>query len=300
MEKQHWVQDLFPPRFSLEDLFVRNSAQVLQFSERFAAGRAKRIEYIYLQETKNFQQQKKAKRKKYTEGLIVHKVTPIEDQVVQNHLQLHKSASLCKTLPHRMEELNVPSAERPTDLCKNTEQCMIKAQLGLTHSQMLQLKANCKQLEQILEKRGTELCKAQQELQGRALTHIHNVQEIYAKDLQIQILREDLQNELMNVSKLRSEVQQARLEAQEFQMGKQRLLWSLEQQALQHQLEKAVLVQKVKLQSATELNKLQLELDVVKVELQAEKCQNARNKKDLELLCKHFACLISSNSNYQC
>ncbi|XP_051878508.1 coiled-coil domain-containing protein 160 [Pristis pectinata] len=299
MEKQHWLQELFPPRFSAEDLFVRDNSQVLLLSERFAASRAKRIECIYQQEIKYFQEQKKTKRKAHIKGLIVHEVNPVKDQIGQNHLQLHKSDNSCKTPTHRMEEQCIRSAGEQKVSCQTTcqdmEQCKMKAQLALAHSQMAELKANCKELAKSLEMKGTELCKAQQELQDKALKHIHNVQEICAKDLQIQGLREDLWNELMNASKLRSEVHRARLEAQELQLGKERLLSSLEQQALQYQLEKTVLVEKIKEQSVIELKKLQMELDVVKAELRAEKHQHVRSKKDLELLRKHFASLLSSN-----
>ncbi|XP_078288212.1 coiled-coil domain-containing protein 160-like isoform X2 [Rhinoraja longicauda] len=293
MEKQHWVQQLFPPRFCAEDLFVGDHSQVLLLSERFAASRAKQIKHIYQQEIRHFHQEKKSKRKSHVAGLIVHEPSPTNDQIGQNHLQLHESHNSCQTPTHGKEELCIPSTEKQA-MCGNMEQCKMRAQLALAQTQIAELKANYKELAESLEMKGGQLRQAQQELQGRALKDNLNVQEIHAKEFQIKRLGEDLRNQLMTVSKLRSEVHKTKLKSQELQRNKERLLSSWEQQALCHQLEKAVLMEKIKEQSATDLKKLQMELDDVTAELRAEKCHSARNKKDLELLCKHLASLLSS------
>lgn len=294
MEMQHWVQQLFPSRFCAEDLFVGDHSQGLLLSERFAASRAKRIKHIYKQEIQYFHEQKKSKRKSHMAGLIVHELNPTNDQIGQNRLQLHESDNSCQTPTHGKEELCIPSTEKQA-MGADMEQCKMRAQLALAQTQIAELKANCKELAASLEMKGGQLRQAQQELQGRALKDNFNVQEIRAKEFQIKRLREDLQNELMTVSKLRSEVHKTRLKSQELQLNKERLLSSWEQQALRHQLEKAVLMEKIKEQTAIDPKKLQMELDEVKAELRAEKCHCARNKKDLELLCKHFASLLSSN-----
>ncbi|XP_067852821.1 coiled-coil domain-containing protein 160 [Heptranchias perlo] len=310
VEEQHWVQELFPPHFSTQDLLgAEFTSQPVLVSEQFAAGRAKRIENIYQQEMKNFQDERKLKRKAYLSGLIVQEPAcePASAAPVKFPGSWGDDQSVCKLDnlnisdekgTEEMEEQYIWSAEELLVLhqamCrKDSQQHTIEAQLAVAHFEAEELKADSKKLAVCLEMKETELHKTKLEIQNRTLHLGHIMQENSKKDLQIRDLKEDLQEEMATVRSLSSELQRTRLEVQDQRLRMEKLTSDWKKLSLRQEFEKVLLAEKLKEESGLELKKLQTELDVVKTELSAEEWQHAHSKKGLELLCKHFSCLPS-------
>ncbi|XP_078403868.1 coiled-coil domain containing 160 isoform X2 [Cetorhinus maximus] len=309
MDGRHWVQELFPPHFSVQDLVgVNVTLEPVLVSEHFAARRAKRIENLYQQKMKNFQQEQKLRRKAYISGLIISEAAPqasIKELKPQgyghNHAGLCKPDNSNKSIENHadgMERQHLWNTEElailhETKCRKYIEQQNLKAQLAFAYLQAEEVKASSKKLTVCLEKKEAELRKTKLELENRTLYLNHTMQESFKRDLQIRGLKEDLQEKVVTACNLSSRLQWCRLETQDLLLGKEKLISHWKQLALQHQLEKDCLVERLKGQSSLELKKLQTELDTVKAELRKEKCQHVQNKEALELLCKHFSSLPS-------
>ncbi|XP_078068116.1 coiled-coil domain containing 160 [Mustelus asterias] len=305
MEEKHWVQELFPPHFNVQDLIgVDVTLEPVLISEVFAARRAKRIENLYQQKIKNFQQEQKLRRNAYISGLIKSEAIPQASiKELESQGYCHSQVGKCKSDSSKkstensvdeVEEQHLWNTEELTVLCetkcrKAFEQQNLKAQLALAYLQAAELKASSKKLVLCLEKKETELSKIKIELQNRTLYLRHIMQGNFKKDLQIQSLKKDLQEKVLTTCNLSSQLQRSRLETQDLCLQKENLRSDLKQLALQQQLEIGHLVERLKGQSSLELKKLQTELDTVKTELSKEKYQHAQNKEALELLHKHFS-----------
>ncbi|XP_020370750.2 coiled-coil domain-containing protein 160 [Rhincodon typus] len=309
MEEHHWVEALFPPRFNMQDLIgVGVISEPVLLSENFAVRRVKRIKNIYQQNIENFQQEQKLKRKAYFSGQTVSAAntqTPIEDLKLQMYGNRHagmvkseKSDGSTENIIDGMEEQCVWNTEELTALhemkCrKDIKQQHLQAQLALAHFQAEELKTRNKKLKVCLEIKEAELHKTKLDLQNNALYLGHTMQESIKKDLQIRGLKGELQEKMVTMHNLSSQLQRNRLETQDLRLEKQKLISSWKQLEQEHQLEKVHLLERWREKSSLQLKKRQTELDTVKTELKKEKCQHAQNKQALELLRKHCSSLPS-------
>ncbi|XP_072350660.1 coiled-coil domain-containing protein 160 homolog isoform X2 [Scyliorhinus torazame] len=309
MEKIHWVEELFPPHFSVKDLVgVNVNLEPVLISEHFEGRKAKRIENLYQQKMKNFQQNQMPSRKVSVSGLIVSEATSQTSiKELKSQGDGHSHAAVCKSDNSKkstensvdgLEKQNLWNTEERTVLCetkcrKDIAQQNLNAQLALVSLQSEELKAGSKNLRVCLEKKETELSKTKLELQNKTLYLRHIVQESFRKDLEIRGLKKDVQEKVVTTSYLRSQLQQSQLEAQDLRLQKEKLSSDCKQLSWQQRFERDCLVERLKEQSNLELKKLQAELDTVKAELRKEKYQHAQNKEALDLLHKHFSSLPS-------
>ncbi|XP_060687980.1 coiled-coil domain-containing protein 160 homolog [Hemiscyllium ocellatum] len=309
MEEQHWVEALFPPHFNVQDLIGKGvTSEPVLVSENFAVRRVKRIKNIYQQKIENFQQEQKFKRKAYSSGgtaSVTDTQAPIEDlksQICGNsHVGMFKSDKSdrnAENIIDGMEEQCIWNTDELTTLHemkrrKDIKQQHLKAQLALAHYQAEELKASNKKLTVRLGIKEAELHKTKLDLQNNALYLRQTMQESVKKDLQIRGLKEDLQEKIVTMHNLSSQLQWNRLETQDCHFEKEKLISSWKQMELEHQLEKVCLLERWKEKSSLELKKRQTELDTVKTELKKERCQHAQNKQALELLHKHCSSLPS-------
>uniref|UniRef100_A0A4W3I4C9 Coiled-coil domain containing 160 n=1 Tax=Callorhinchus milii TaxID=7868 RepID=A0A4W3I4C9_CALMI len=288
-KEQHWVEELFPPHFTAQDLLAPSvHPQPILVSEQFAATRAKRIEEIYQQGIVKFQEEQKRKRKSKTSVLIVReydsKPVPSVQQV--KGIQSKKDAQSNNSVYNRSDKTIEKGIQEIEDQCiwnaqelavlrqgmhrKETEHNKTKAQMSILNSEMEELRKNSKKLTEHVDMRETALFNAKQELQIRTIHLKQIIQESFKKDSQLQALEKDLKDKRTTVSSLSKELQQTRLEVQDLKLKNKDLLIDLEKLTMQHEVEKYNLVEKAKEQGGIELKKLQMELDAMKNELKKE------------------------------
>ncbi|XP_005990428.1 coiled-coil domain-containing protein 160 [Latimeria chalumnae] len=313
-EEQHWVEELFPPHFNVEDLLGGKSHHFL-ISEKLASDRAKRVEEIYSVAVKQFQEEQKLKQKEYISKMTVREYkmdlcqTEKDSKGWQNTAE-EKRAINCKrsdmltSVEEGIKEIENHCIWTDQELAllrqamfrKDLEGHFLKTQLLAMKTELENLKAKYKNLEDDLETKDRKLSESKQEMHCRTV-HLEQIErENLKKDFELQTLKKDLQERSASMRVLNKELRQIKIQIQDLHFKNKELAQELKKLKQQHESEKLKMMEDVKIQYSLKVKKLQKEVETIKIELNTEKLQHARHISALEVLRKHFASLPLSNA----
>ncbi|XP_042333781.1 LOW QUALITY PROTEIN: coiled-coil domain-containing protein 160 [Sceloporus undulatus] len=284
---QHWLERLFPPRFSEEDFFTQVHQPEPLICEKMSLERAKRREELYNVAKAKLQEGHGLQRERSPSILMINEdKSNLEEKKMQKLKEERESiAESGETGGMSLERKRICSFKARV-VQGAFRKCLF--QLSFLKAELGELKAKCKKLvtesEQVKDElsysRKAVLCKDAQleQVQGQ------NVK----KDATIEALRRDLHEKSENTRVLKAELQKAQEEILHLDLDKKDLQLELKKLKEQQDFERKLAVEKVKLCYDMEVRKIEKELEDAKRELSTAKSLDAKNAKALEVLKKHF------------
>ncbi|XP_043935947.1 coiled-coil domain-containing protein 160 [Protopterus annectens] len=313
IKEHHWVEKLFPPRFTVEDLFSDlHQKETVLVSEKVAQQRARRIAGIYLDAVNKLQEEKKQRKECYASQKSVQQSPPkVLDggSRIENSIKMENSTPHCANAGESLEQSMEESIQEIEESCiwnaqelaalrsvmckKDPGGGHLKLQLATCETEMLELRIKWKKAVHDLEAQEREILNFRKALNCANL-HLKQVQtENAKKDQEIKSLLEGLSETEAHVRSLKKDLHQSRLEIQELNIEKKRLLEQIQMLKRQQEKESRKASEKVKIKFESQLRKLQREMETVKIELSKEKEQHSRDINALEVLKKHFVNLAA-------
>ncbi|CAI9549406.1 unnamed protein product [Staurois parvus] len=282
-KKKHWVEELFTPRFTAQDLLYETFEPDLLLSEKLAKERAQTVEGIYHAALGKLQEDEKRKRKDHLSKLIIHddetsgQKTPVTTQttICASCQKLNRSSATTvgddkKKCIWSEHELNLLRHEMSK---KHSEETRLKLQLDTCMLQLSDLKAKQKKTEQELEAVRAELAASKRYAECKSVLLKQLQKDGLKKDAEVQFLKKDLQDKAGMLQNCTNSLQKARKETQDLQLQNNDLEDELKSLRQQQGLEKIFAVENMKLQFSRKVNKLREEIESIKAEREKQRPQ---------------------------
>ncbi|KAJ1198389.1 hypothetical protein NDU88_002230 [Pleurodeles waltl] len=307
-KEEHWVQRLFSPQFTVQDLFEPPGGEDSLTFEKRSKERAKKVEKIYNLATKKIQEEEKRKRKDYISKMIVHECEP---KLPEKDSDSKNTTTACKNTTLYSGDSNFGSdIEDYEDICiwkskdlaiirqemreKHLELKAQKIQLLNLNAEIAELKTKYKKTEEAYENVQQALSLSKRKSQCYAL-HVQQLEkDNLKKDLELQAAKEELKEKSKTVSNLSRDLHKAKMEIQSLVLQNKDLQKQGIQSKQQQEIRNVALIEKEKLQYSLHLKKLHQEMETIREEMNREKLLHARNLSALDLLRKHFSSLPTS------
>ncbi|KAM9324030.1 coiled-coil domain-containing protein 160 [Gastrophryne carolinensis] len=265
-EKKHWVEELFTPHFTVQDLFLETLEPEL-LSERLARERAKKTEGIYQAALGKLQEAEKQRRKEHLSNLIVQEA-PAAAQC--------SSCASCQKLSHSTS-VDGPStpciwSERELKLLrkemqeKHAEESQLKLHLNACKLELSQLQAKQKRSEEDLEAAWAELSATKRagKCKGVLLQQIQK--DSAQKDAELQSLKRELHEYRLKTSNLTNSLSKANREILDLQLHNRDLEQDLHKLKQQQGLHNVFTIESMNQKFSRKVNHLRGEIDAAKAE----------------------------------
>ncbi|XP_068105675.1 coiled-coil domain-containing protein 160 [Hyperolius riggenbachi] len=273
-EKKHWVEELFAPRFTVQDLLHETFEPDLLLSEKLAKERAKTVEGIYQTELKKLQEEEKRKQKECLSRLIVQdyessaQETPATTQggkCASCHrpngtASIVGDSSSCIWNEH---ELNLLRREMKK---KDAEGTQLKLHLNACRLELSELKAKQKETEQELEALRAELAASKRANECKSVLLKQMQTNDTKKDAELQFVKKDLHEHRAKLSNITNSLGKAREEIQDLQLQNKDLEEEFNTLKQQQSLKNILAMEKMKLKFSGEVNKLRGEIESIRAE----------------------------------
>lgn len=280
-KKKHWVEELFAPRFTAQDLFYETFEPDLLLSEKLAKERAKTVKVIYQAALDELQEDEKQKRKDKLSKLIIRdyessaQKTPATAQntTCASCQKLNGSSATTAGVDNNRciwseQEINLLRHE----MSKNhNEGTRLKLQLEACKLALSELKDKQTKTEQELEAAKAELAASKRYTECKSVFLKQMQKDGLKKDAEIEFLKKDLQDKAGMLQKLASSFHKARKEMQDLQLQNNDMEYELKTLRRQKGLENIFAVENMKLQFSRKVNKLREEIESVKAEREKQK-----------------------------
>ncbi|XP_018420902.1 PREDICTED: coiled-coil domain-containing protein 160 [Nanorana parkeri] len=270
-QKKHWVEELFTPRFTAQDLFYETFEPDLLLSEKLAKERAKAVQGIYQASLCKLQADEKLKRKE----TLCKRITQDYESSAQKKPTTTQS-STCAAC----QKLNSNSTDTVGDnkcIWSEQELKLLRHEMNKTHSEgtqlklqldaykleLSQLKAKQKETKRELEAVRAELAASKRYTESKSVLLKQMQKEGAKKDAELQFLKKDLQDKTLMVHNLTNGLQKARKGMQDLQLQNNDLEYELKSLKQQQGLENIFAVENMKLKFSRKVNKLRKEIDSI-------------------------------------
>ncbi|XP_067404126.1 coiled-coil domain-containing protein 160 isoform X2 [Emydura macquarii macquarii] len=257
---KHWVEKLFSPHFSAQDFFSQAHQHESLSFEKLALERAKRVEEIYNMAIKEFQEEKRLKRKECLSKFIVREYEPnIVDAKINiskketegdsaccgaGNLDVGTEESLKKTEGHciwNAKEL----ADLRQEMHKNhVEGVSLKLQLSSLNAELVDLKAKYKKIQVDFENAEQEFLNSKKEVRCKNAQLQHIRKDNLKKDFELQALKQHLRELSAHIRNLNEELLQAREEIQSLNLKNKDLQEEVKKLKQQHDLGNKISIEK--------------------------------------------------------
>lgn len=280
-QKKHWVEELFAPRFTAQDLFYETFEPDLLLSEKLAKERAKTVKGIYQAALRELKEDEKQKQKDKLSKLI------IRDYESSNQ---KAPATAQNTTCASCQKSNVSSSTTVGDdnnrciwseheinllrheMSKNhSEGTRLKLQLEACKLELSELKAKQKKTEQELEAARAELAASKRYAECKSVFLKQMQKDGLKKDAEIQFLKKDLQDRAGMLQNLTSSLYKARKEMQDLQLQNNDMEYELKTLRQQQGLQNIFAVENMKLQFSRKVNNLREEIESIKAEREKQR-----------------------------
>ncbi|XP_069468928.1 coiled-coil domain-containing protein 160 isoform X1 [Ambystoma mexicanum] len=310
-KEEHWVERLFSPHYSVQDFFDEPCQTESLSSEKQCMERAKRVEKIYNLTTKKIQEEEKRKRKDYISKQIVHESRPKpsgKDADNKNVKTIYRGTPLYSgdsnfgsgTEDHEdtciwtAKELAVLQREMSK---KGREVESQRIQLISLNAEIAELKGKLKKTEEAYEKAERDLVLSNRKTTCYAISMQQLEKENFKKDLELQVVREELKEKSKTISSLNKDLQKAKMDIQSLVLQNKDYQKQAIELKQQQEIRNLAFKEKEKLQYRLHLKKMNQEIEAIREEMNHEKLQHARNLGALDLLRKHFSSLPDSKTS---
>ncbi|XP_030621425.1 coiled-coil domain-containing protein 160 homolog [Chanos chanos] len=309
LDARHWVEKLFPPHFTLEDLMKdvgsrsaktrTSAAEPCPTTERFSEtaeyhGRLKKQE-IYLAALRDFHQgEEQLKRKILREQISweakeTGKQHPID---VTDENPADSPSPDCNEEFHRGEtsiwnEWDISQFRKA--MCEvERDRRRLKMQLRYTEEKLNKELEKRKQLQELLDERENQLTFSRKQAAQQALLVKTLQTESQTKAIQINMLATEAKEKATEAAKWRTSLRNLKEETQQIKQECSNLAWEVQRLQEQQKSEMKRQTEAVRLEHEAAMQRLQREVMQVRAELSAERASHARSRNALELLRKHF------------
>ncbi|XP_053130038.1 coiled-coil domain-containing protein 160 isoform X2 [Hemicordylus capensis] len=300
---QHWLEKLFPPRFSEEDFFSQVHQPEPLICEKLASERARRIKGLYNMAVTKFQEEKRPQRKESPSSLIIKRreaglegtkiniskeKTEADSAWRTTNLDVGSEESIAETEGHCIWKAKECTALRREMHREHLGSLSLKLQLPFLKAELAELKAQRQKLVAGFEEAKQELSQSRKEALCKAAQLEEIQKQSRNKDAKIEALERELLEKSGRVRSFSKELQQAREEILRLELHKKDLQWELEKLKEERGFENKLSIAKAKLQHDEEIKKIQRELEEANRALASERALNTKHAAALEMLKKHF------------
>lgn len=302
---QHWLERLFPPRFSSEDFLSQSHEPDPLICEELASERARRLAGIYNMALVKFNEERTSSRKEPVSKLVVTEFEPglagtkgdISKEESEGdsacwgptNSEAESKGSTGETEGHCIWKAREFATLREEMHKEHLQSISLKLQLSLLKEELAGLKAKCKHLVAEFEAAKEELSRSQKEIlcQGAQIGHLQK--QSLRKDSTIKALKQEIQKKSTTIDSLKGDLHWARGETLRLGLIRKDLQQELKELKEQQDFKAKLAAEKATLPYEAERRQMQRDLEDAKRALEAEKASNAKNSKALETLKKHFS-----------
>ncbi|TRZ02027.1 hypothetical protein DNTS_024185 [Danionella cerebrum] len=274
----HWVENLFPPRFTFQNLLESLSTQQYESSKDPPVNQARAVEEPH----------RSSRRKLYQAAL--QEVQQMEMEQKKEALGVHdlrgsnsgqNEIELCLWNEKDLSKLRVGFAEVKRDRWQLKQQLnCAEEQLKAEHKKRMWLQSKVEMLED-------QLSIYQKKITHQDLEIKHLKSESQALKGQIQTLTTEVREKVEEADQWKTTLQKAIEDMQEVEQERVKLAWELERQQARwrsegERLDKAAQIEPVLLRLESSLRQTQADLD-------AERERHTRSRTALDIFQRHFS-----------
>ncbi|XP_055035055.2 coiled-coil domain-containing protein 160 homolog [Misgurnus anguillicaudatus] len=293
-EDHHWVEKLFPPHFTIQNLLEnQTNASAKHFTGTEEPQRGNRRQ-IYLTALKEVQHIERLQKKEALAKKIRH-----EPSVNR----LHGEKPTCENLPEQSPHCNESMDEKPTCIWQETDitklrtgfgemtrdRCRLMHKLSYTEEQLKAERKQRRRLQELVEELEEQLSLSRKKSARQSLT-INDLKtggqqmniQMNVLAIQVREKEEEVHGYKTNLSKVKKDMHQIEQE-------RSSLALELGRVQAQQKTERDKLEKVAQIENEAALLKLQRELEQVKAELCAERDSHTRGRAALDLLRTHFS-----------
>uniref|UniRef100_A0A3B1K8C9 Coiled-coil domain containing 160 n=1 Tax=Astyanax mexicanus TaxID=7994 RepID=A0A3B1K8C9_ASTMX len=281
----HWVETLFPPRFTFQDLLEGkcHSTEEPRISSR---------RQIYLDVLREVQEQEEKTRRSNLAKRIIR-----EDQSKSNVEENKESGKILNAWTYGEISVGETCIWNEADINKlraaltelQRDRWRLREQLRSSEERLKTEREERKRLQRLLEECEEQLSFSRKETARYSLAVKSLKTEVYQKDTQLQKFSKQIQENSDEVDGLRAELRRTRDEYRLIKQESSDLGWELERMKEQQKIEGARQAEEARLQNQAATEKLLKELQEAQVELRTEKERHRLTLTALELLRRHFS-----------
>lgn len=287
-DDHHWVEKLFPPRFTLQNLLEIqsntneqcNSSTKSNSTDMDEPKRSHRRQ-IYLTALKEVQHTERLRKKEALAKRIIRHEQPIdaransENPTDQGEMRIWNEGDICK--------LRTGFAEVERDRWRLKQQLSYaEEQLKAEHEQRLKLQGLVEKLEEQLSH--SKKMATRQDLVINDMKSQSQKTNAQLRKLTVQVREKEEE-----ADRWRTTLSKAKEDVQQVVQERSNLMWELERAQAQWKSERDRLEKAARIENEAVLLRLQREVEQTRADLHAERESHARSRTALELLRRHFS-----------
>ncbi|XP_048033091.1 coiled-coil domain-containing protein 160 homolog isoform X2 [Megalobrama amblycephala] len=291
-DDHHWVEKLFPPRFTLQNLLENqtNTNEQCNSSTKSPSSthstdmdepkRSQRRQ-IYLTALKEVQHTERLRKKEALAKRIIRHEQPIdvransENPTDQGEMCIWNERDICKL------RTGFAEVERDRWRIKQQLSCT-EEQLKAEHEQRLKLQGLVEKLEEQLS-----LSKKMTTRQDLVINDMKSQSQ--KMNAQLHKLTIQVREKEEEADRWRTTLSRAKEDMQQVVQERSNLMWELERAQAQWKSERDRLEKAARIENEAVLLRLQREVEQTRADLHAERESHARSRTALELLRRHFS-----------
>lgn len=292
--KKHWVEELFPPRFSAEDFLHESFEPDLTMLEKLAKERAIKVAEIYQSAVCDYQKKEKKKKRDLLSKMIIRE-SSMQDQQDQPAPAQHATCESCQ----KRNNESAPSGKGSGHCIWNeTELNLLRSEMNKNHSggahfslqldacklEISELKAKQKKTEKELEALKMALAASKRANECKSVLINQLKKEGEKKEADLQAARKDVHKKCVMVQDLSTSVSNASEEIRHLQLQNTDLQQELNTVKQQEDLKIIIASEKTKLKYDAQIKKLLREMETLKEERRMERHQRDQEVAELDLL----------------
>ncbi|XP_072519446.1 coiled-coil domain-containing protein 160 homolog [Salminus brasiliensis] len=290
----HWVEKLFPPRFTFQDLFEGkcHSTEEPRISPALRSDKPDLRRQIYVDVLRQVQEKEEKTRRSNLTKRISRGEQSVGD--VQNQDSCEKKLTPGGPMGDSEGETCIWNegdiSKLRADLTElQRDRWRLRERLRSSEERLKSEGEERKRLRELLEEREEQLGCSRKETMRHALVVKSLKMEVHQKDMQLQKFNMQRQEKAEEAEALRAELRRARDGCRQIKQECSDLAWELERVNEQQKMEGARQAEEARLEHQAAVVRLQKELEEARAELRTERESHSQTLTALDLLRRHFS-----------
>ncbi|KAK7141433.1 hypothetical protein R3I93_015546 [Phoxinus phoxinus] len=290
----HWVEKLFPPRFSFQNVLDNqtNTNEQCNSSTKSPSTHSTDIDepemshrrQIYLRALKEVQHTERLLKKEALAKRIIRHEQPVNGANSENPTDQSETAGqMCIWNERDISKLRAGFAEVEKDRRR------LKQQLSCTEEQLKAEHEQRMKLQGLVEKLEEQLSLSKKASTRQALVIYDLKSESQKMNAQLHKQTIHVREKEVEADMWRTTLRKAKEDMQQITQERSNLMWELERVQAQWKYEGDRLEKAARIENEAVLLKLQREVEKTCADLHAERASHARSRTALELLRRHFS-----------
>lgn len=288
-DDHHWVEKLFPPRFTFQNLFENqtntneqcNSSTKSPSTHSTDMDEPKRSHrrQIYLTALKEVQHTERLRKEEALAKRIIRHEQPVDGP---NSDQSETPGQMCIWNERDIRKLRTGFVDVERD------RWQLRQQLSCTEEQLKAEHEQRMKLQGLVEKLEEQLSLSKKLATHQALMINDLKSESQKMNAQLHKVTIQVREKEEEADRWRTTLKKAKEDMQQIVQERSKLMWELERVQAQWKSEKDRLEKAARIENEAVLLRLQREVEQTRADLQAEKDSHARSRTALGLLRRHF------------